>query len=80
MSVGPGHVNAKSLQRRPSIWQQAFAASLVDGRLRTVGHQHPEPSLARRNRRCQSRGAAPNHENIGRVWHALAHVSALVTL
>jgi hypothetical protein len=75
MSVGQGHVNPKALQCRASVGHQAFAAGLVDWGLRTVRYQHPEPALARRDRGCQSSRAASNHEDVGRVGHALTHNS-----
>ena len=37
------------------------------------------PRSPRRDRRRQSRRAAPNHENVGRVWQALTHASDLTT-
>src|SRR5580693_5643913 len=82
MSVRQGHVDPQLLQGRTPVGKQAFAAGLVDRRLRTVCHQYAQASLPRRDRSRQSCRAAPDHENIrlvwGRVWCALSHVSDLL--
>lgn len=65
VGVGQGRSNPKLLQGGETVRQEAFAAGLVDGRLRAVGYHDAKSSLPRCDRCGQPRGAAAHYENIG---------------
>jgi hypothetical protein len=44
-------LNAEAVECRHAIGQQAFATGFVDRRTRSIGDDHAEPTLPRRNRR-----------------------------
>jgi hypothetical protein len=68
-------VHAKLGQGRQRCGHQAFAAGLVDGRMRGIRELDAKSGLGRRNRRCQPSRAAADYEEVGidlRPRHALS--------
>src|SRR5664279_1130481 len=70
------NLNSQCRQRCQSIGHDAFAAGLVDGRLRAIDNRNLKASLAGSDCSCESGGASTGNQNF--CASQVAHVTSAI--